>query len=73
MALRRALGPTATLVVPGTLPAGPDAGDQARVATPRTAIASGADLLVVGRPIRNAADPVAAARAIVREIADATH
>jgi orotidine-5'-phosphate decarboxylase len=40
------------------------------VATPAVAIESGADLLVVGRPIRNADDPVAAARAITREIAE---
>jgi len=70
--LRKSLGPDLTLVVPGIRPAGSDHGDQRRVATPTDAIRQGADLLVVGRPIRNAPDPVVAARAIVQEIADAT-
>ena len=70
-ALRDALGPSFTLMVPGVRPMGSDPGDQRRVATPTAAISDGADLLVVGRPIRNATDPVAAARAIVNEIADA--
>jgi orotidine-5'-phosphate decarboxylase len=68
--LRAAL-PGAFLVTPGIRPAGSARGDQARVATAGDAIRAGADLLVVGRPIRDAADPVAAARAIVREIEDA--
>jgi orotidine-5'-phosphate decarboxylase len=68
-ALRGVMGPSGTLVVPGVRPAGADRGDQRRVATPRDAIAAGADLLVVGRPIRNAPDPVEAADAIAREIA----
>lgn len=67
-AMREALGPEAILVTPGIRPAGADAGDQKRVATPASAIADGADLLVVGRPIRDAADPLAAARAVVAEI-----
>jgi orotidine-5'-phosphate decarboxylase len=46
-------------------------GDQKRIATPAQAIAAGADLLVVGRPIRDAADPLSAAMAVVSEIADA--
>ena len=66
--MRAALGPEALLVTPGIRPAGADAGDQKRVATPAAAIADGADLLVVGRPIRDAADPLAAARAVVAEI-----
>lgn len=66
--LREALGPEALLVTPGIRPAGADAGDQKRIATPAKAIADGADLLVVGRPIRDAADPTAAARAVVAEI-----
>jgi orotidine-5'-phosphate decarboxylase len=45
-----------------------DVGDQARVATPQSAIAAGADYLVVGRPITRAANPREAADAIVREI-----
>ncbi len=69
--LREALGSEIVLMVPGVRPAGAAAGDQRRIATPGEAIASGADLLVVGRPIRNAPDPVAAARAIVAEIAAA--
>ncbi|APR77651.1 Orotidine 5'-phosphate decarboxylase [Minicystis rosea] len=67
-AMRQALGPEAILVTPGIRPAGADAGDQKRIATPAAAIADGADLLVVGRPIRDAADPLAAARAVVAEI-----
>jgi len=69
--LRRALGDGMTLVVPGVRPAGADRGDQRRTATPGEAVRAGADLLVVGRPIRNADDPVAAAAAIGRGIDDA--
>jgi orotidine-5'-phosphate decarboxylase len=70
-ALRRELCREALLVTPGVRPAGAEAGDQKRVATPAAAIAAGADLLVVGRPIRDAADPLAAARAVVDDIAGA--
>lgn len=70
--LRRSLADDVLLVVPGIRPAGSDRGDQTRVATPGRARRDGADLLVVGRPIRNAEDPVAAARAIVAEIAEAS-
>ncbi len=59
------------LVTPGVRPAGADAGDQKRVMTPGAAIAAGADYLVVGRPVVAAADPRAAADAIVAEIAAA--
>ncbi len=69
--VRSALGQGPVLMVPGIRPAGADLGDQKRAATPAAAIAAGADLLVVGRPIRNAADPVAAADAVVAEIASA--
>jgi orotidine-5'-phosphate decarboxylase len=69
--LRDALGPDAELVVPGVRPAGAAAGDQKRIATPAEAIRAGANLLVIGRPIRDAADPRAAAAAIAREIAEA--
>src|SRR5690606_17406700 len=58
--LRAALGPAVQLVVPGIRPAGAALDDQRRAATPAAAIGDGADLLVVGRPIRGAADPVAA-------------
>jgi orotidine-5'-phosphate decarboxylase len=60
--------PEATLVVPGIRPAGTSVSDQKRVATPAAAIAAGADYLVIGRPITQAADPAAAAAAILAEI-----
>jgi len=69
--LRLVVGPDMTFVTPGIRPAGAAAGDQKRVATPSQAIAAGADYLVVGRPITSAADPKAAAQAIVAEIAAA--
>ncbi|GAB3205677.1 orotidine-5'-phosphate decarboxylase [Marinactinospora thermotolerans] len=62
--LRAEVGPDITLITPGVRPAGADKGDQARVATPEEAIAAGADLLVIGRPITRAADPGAAAATI---------
>ena len=49
------------LVTPGVRPAGDGVDDQARVATPEQALADGADLLVVGRPLTGAADPGQAA------------
>ena len=58
-------------VTPGVRPRGSAHGDQKRVATPAQAIKAGADYLVVGRPITGAADPKAAAQAIVEEIAAA--
>ena len=57
------------IVTPGVRPAGAASGDQKRIATPRQAIADGASYIVVGRPIWQAADPAAAARAIVAELA----
>lgn len=66
--VRAAAGPNAILVTPGIRPAGASVGDQKRVATPRDAIARGADLLVVGRPLRDASDPIAVASEIVRDI-----
>lgn len=71
-ALRAACGADALLVTPGVRPLGSAKGDQARAATPAEAIRRGADLLVVGRPIRDADDPVGAARAIAAEIASVT-
>jgi orotidine-5'-phosphate decarboxylase len=69
--LRAKLGGQLILVTPGVRPAGAAAGDQKRIATPAQAIADGADYLVVGRPVTQAADPRAAAEAIVVEIAAA--
>ena len=67
--LRAVLDRTAVLVVPGIRPTGFPSGDQARTMTPREAAASGADWLVVGRPITAAPDPEAAAAAIAAELA----
>ncbi len=64
----RAAAPDILIVTPGVRPAGADAGDQKRVATPAEARRAGADLIVCGRPIRDAADPHAAAQAIVSEL-----
>jgi orotidine-5'-phosphate decarboxylase len=69
--LRAIVGDKLALVTPGIRPAGTEAGDQKRIATPSAAIAAGADYLVVGRPVVAAADPKAAAQAIVAEIASA--
>ncbi|UWR26059.1 orotidine-5'-phosphate decarboxylase [Sulfitobacter sp. S223] len=59
------------IVTPGVRPAGADLGDQKRVATPAEAIRNGANHVVVGRPIHRAADPAAAARAIITEMSNA--
>ncbi|NNE18619.1 MAG: orotidine-5'-phosphate decarboxylase [Myxococcales bacterium] len=67
-ALRASLGEEAFLVTPGIRPRGADVGDQKRVMTPADAIAAGADLLVVGRPIRDAVDPAQAAAEIARQV-----
>ena len=69
--LRAQCGADFKLVVPGIRPAGAASADQKRVRTPGDAIESGADTLVVGRPITTAADPAAAARTIIAEIAAA--
>jgi orotidine-5'-phosphate decarboxylase len=63
-AVRAAVGPGPLLVVPGVRPPGADRGDQARVATPAEAVGAGADVIVLGRPLREAKDPLAAARGI---------
>src|SRR5437588_625758 len=70
-ALRRELGEGFAIVTPGVRPAGAAKDDQARVATPRQALAAGASHIVVGRPITAAADPAAAARAILEEMSAA--
>lgn len=59
------------IVTPGVRPAGSAAGDQKRVMTPGDAWRAGSDLVVVGRPLRDAPDPAAAARAVVAELAGA--
>jgi orotidine-5'-phosphate decarboxylase len=69
--LRAIVGPRLALVTPGIRPVGSRADEQKRVATPAKAILAGADYLVVGRPIIAAADPKAAAAAIVDEISQA--
>ena len=67
-AVRAEVGPDITLITPGVRPAGAAAHDQARVATPEQALADGADLLVIGRPITGAADPGAAAARIAASL-----
>jgi len=70
-ALRRIVGHQMRLVTPGIRPAGSATGDQKRIMTPARAIAAGSDYLVIGRPILEAADPKAAAEAVVAEIGPA--
>jgi orotidine-5'-phosphate decarboxylase len=66
--LREAFGAGPLLVVPGIRPAGAARDDQARVSAPRDAMAAGASYIVVGRPITRAADPAAAAAAILASL-----
>lgn len=61
----RRLGPELTIATPGIRPSGSPAHDQARTATPQEAFAAGADLLVIGRAVTAADDPVEAAAALV--------
>jgi orotidine-5'-phosphate decarboxylase len=70
-ALHKIVGHQMVLVTPGIRPAGSATGDQKRIMTPARAIAAGADYLVVGRPITEAADPKGAADAVQAEIAQA--
>ena len=67
--LRDLCGEDFVLVCPGIRPAGAAANDQSRIMTPKQALETGADYLVVGRPIRNADDPKLAAEAILSEMA----
>ena len=67
-AIRGACGPNFLIVTPGIRPAAGSTDDQARTATPESAIRAGADYLVIGRPITGAADPAAAADAIAAEM-----
>ncbi|USD20213.1 orotidine-5'-phosphate decarboxylase [Microbulbifer variabilis] len=68
-ALKAACGPDFELVTPGIRPAGSDAGDQRRTLTPSEALDQGADLLVIGRPITAAKNPMVALQDILTEIA----
>lgn len=70
--LRQVLGPDRLIITPGVRPKNSATGDQRRVVTPATAIRNGADMIVVGRPIRDAPDPAAAADGIVEEMAAAS-
>ncbi|MCS6856934.1 MAG: orotidine-5'-phosphate decarboxylase [Sandaracinaceae bacterium] len=67
--LRRVVGPRAFVVVPGIRLPGDPLGDQHRVATPKLAIAKGADLIVLGRSVRNAPQPEEVLRRVVEEVA----
>ena len=69
--LRPIIGSRMVLATPGIRPSGAEAGDQKRVMTPAAAIKAGADYLIVGRPVIAAANPKAAAEAIVAEVAQA--
>jgi orotidine-5'-phosphate decarboxylase len=71
-AVRDIVGPDMAIVTPGIRPAGSDAGDQKRVMTPYDALKAGSSHLVVARPIVKAADPKAAARAILNEMLTAS-
>jgi len=68
-ALREGFGEKMTIITPGVRPAWSKADDQKRFTTPREAIASGADFLVIGRPITADPDPRAAVRRIIGELA----
>ncbi|WP_455273223.1 orotidine-5'-phosphate decarboxylase [Rhizobium herbae] len=70
-AVRKIVGPDMAIVTPGIRPAGSDKGDQKRVMTPADALRAGSSHLVVARPIVKAADPHAAARAILDEMTSA--
>ena len=67
-AVRAEVGPVPVLITPGVRPAGADAGDQKRIATPEQALGDGANILVIGRPITGATDIAAAAAAIAAAI-----
>jgi len=67
--IRNAVGPKLVIVTPGIRPT-QASDDQRRVATPREAFENGADYIVVGRPLRDAPDPRAAAQAIQTTIAE---
>ena len=66
--IRKACGEDFVILTPGIRPVGKSSDDQKRIMTPRKAIKLGSDFLVIGRPIRNAYNPVEAAREILREM-----
>jgi len=66
--IRKTCGEDFVILTPGIRPAGKSSDDQKRVMTPREAIKLGSDFLVIGRPIRNASNPVEAAKEILREM-----
>jgi orotidine-5'-phosphate decarboxylase len=70
VAAARAAWPNGYFVVPGVRPPGTDAGDQKRVVRPRQALADGASMLVIGRPITGASDPAEAIRTIAAELTE---
>ena len=70
--VREIAGPGLKLVTPGVRSPGASTGDQKRVATPREAIANGADYLVIGRQVTRAADPKAACESILAEMNEAS-
>jgi len=68
MVIRNACGNDFIILTPGIRPAGEEINDQRRIMTPKQALEQGADFIVIGRPIRNAKNPVKAARNIIREM-----
>jgi len=66
--VRRVVGPAITLITPGVRPVGSGTGDQSRIATPEQALADGADLVVVGRPLTGAAEPARAAAVLAASL-----
>jgi orotidine-5'-phosphate decarboxylase len=66
--IKQVTGPGFLTIVPGIRPADSAPSDQKRIATPASALAAGADILVIGRPITGATDPVAAAHAILESL-----
>jgi orotidine-5'-phosphate decarboxylase len=68
--IRRNVADEIVLITPGIRPAGTNRDDQQRVATPQEAIANGADLLVIGRPITSEIDVAAAAKLVSEEVND---
>ncbi|MFT6916416.1 MAG: orotidine-5'-phosphate decarboxylase [Motiliproteus sp.] len=72
LTLKRQLGAAFQLVTPGIRPQGSDRGDQQRIMTPAQAIRAGSDYLVLGRPITQAAEPLAALQGVLAELENLT-